>query len=233
MDKIEILPISVQGGYGYKTGQVDQNGAKQDVKANGATLSAEGSLGFGVKTEADSADTEAKRVKAGITFFSAKADALTGSAHDNYLRMTLNYGFRYYADLQTEVVRIIYASGLTGRFDYTNMKLADQTLTGQTNSITIPLAFGLGVQGVMISDKCEFGIGFSPTSFRLQNQAEVGYRLYANYNNTFFESIDLFANHTLAMGQLSDTAKETSHLFAGGIRIGLFNPSPKLKEPAE
>jgi hypothetical protein len=219
MESVELVQINAQGGYGYKMRQISQEGgASEDSSVSGAVLTGEASLGLFGKGQ----DDDGNRVRGGLTLATAKFDSMVGKAHDNYLRFSLNYGFRWSAEIEANKTRVFYESGLTGRYDYNKVTLPDQTIAGGTHSITVPLGIGVGAYRLMVSDRVELGIGF-PASFKMKNVVEVNYRLYGNFENRIINSLDVFANYGLEMGRLTGNATEFSHLFLGGLRANIVD----------
>ena len=59
----------------------------------------------------------------------------------------------------------------------------------------------------------------------MENKATISYRPYANFNNTFLQTIDLFLSHSYYLGKVSESVKERSSTVMVGLSLGLMGLS--------
>lgn len=167
----------------------------------------------------------------GLELLTLRVDSLVGQAHDKYLRTAVEIGPYIHVDGRGDpdaALRMVLGYGVRGRWENTNMDVNGNNLSGSTWSIEFPIAFGLGAKRVFVEDQIKLMVEFSP-SFKMKNEATLSYRPYANLNNMFIQTVDLFVSHVYELGKVSNEIKERSSLVMAGLSLGLFNYSLDIK----
>ena len=87
-------------------------------------------------------------------------------------------------------------------------------------SVNYPVQ-SLGNSHIFFHDKAELMTNFS--GVRIINEVSGNWRPYANFNNTFIQTVDIVLSHTYEAGKLPDGAEIRSTLLFAGLKLGLFN----------
>ncbi len=217
MSGLEIASLNTQAGYGNRTGWTEKDGDHRDYDNSGAGLAGDLTLGLIGKKE----DRPAHGKK-GLGLVRAQADAIVGQANDRFMRFVLNVGPEVQADVtRYDGLRYAWLIGATARAEYSDVKTGDNGSTNRNVNLSFPSAVGIGTSHIFLQDRFELMTNFS--DLRFINEASGSWRPYANFSNTFIQTVDIYLSHTYEDGKLpGGTTTRSTQLFAG-IRLGLFN----------